>query len=124
MKPLFHPLLIIIISSMLASCATSVPNEMKLADPNNRKTINQPGTNIEAMRFACAETMLNASPATEASDIVVRVLSTSNPTIMEVDAILKNVGAFRGNLSVTYHCEYQNGSLTLGTWTRGLKGTS
>lgn len=123
MKPLSHLLLVAIAGiSFISGCATTVPREMKLADPNNRRTVDHPGMNVDAIRQACAETMLNASPATEANDIDTRVLSATDPAIIEVDATLKDVGMFNQNLQVTYRCEYREGSLTLGTWTRGLKG--
>jgi hypothetical protein len=94
---------------------------MKLADPQNRKTVDSPGTNLDAIRLACAETMLNASPAIEATDINARVLSQGDLVVTEVDALLKNVGAFSQSLPVTYRCEYLKGHLASGVWTRGLK---
>jgi PBP1b-binding outer membrane lipoprotein LpoB len=107
--------------SFIAGCAVTVPREMKLADPSNRKTVDHPGTNLDSIRLACAETMLNASPASEATDIDVRVLSQGEIVVTEVDAVLKNVGMLNTSLPVTYRCEYRNGELASGTWTRGLK---
>lgn len=104
-----------------AGCAVTVPKEMKLADPYNRKVVDNPGTNLNDISLACAETMINVSPATEATDIDVRVLSQGDLVVTEVDAVLKNVGAFNNNLPVTYRCEYRNGHLASGIWTRGLK---
>lgn len=109
---------------LISGCANTVPREMKLADPHNRKTVDHPGKNLDSIRLACAETMLNASPAIEATEIEVRVLSQTDPVIIEVDAELKDVGMFNQSLPVTYRCEYKEGSLALGTWTRGLKGGS
>ncbi|BEV72284.1 hypothetical protein THUN1379_17660 [Paludibacterium sp. THUN1379] len=107
--------------SALVGCAVTIPKEMKLADPHNRKTVDNPGTNLDAIRLACVETMLNASPATEAIDINVRVLSQGDLVVTEVDALLKYDGMFNQRLPVTYHCEYRNGRLASGVWTRGLK---
>jgi len=65
--------------------------------------------------------MLNASPATEATDIEVSVLSQGDIVVTEAKAILKSVGMFKQDLPVTYRCEYHNGKLASGVWTRGLK---
>lgn len=106
---------------LLGACAITVPQEMKLSDPNNRKLVDHPGHNIDSMRLACAQSMLNASPATEAVDIQATVVSSKNPTIVNVDAVLLDVGFFKSALPVTYRCQYSDGYLTNTNWTRGLK---
>lgn len=118
-----HHLSIGIVSIFLAvsACTTTVPKEMTLSDSNHRTIDDHPGNDLDDMRLACAEAMLNASLATKASNILDRVLSTTAPTIIEVDATLNDVGMFKQDLAVTYHCEFQDGHLTLNTWTKGLK---
>jgi hypothetical protein len=64
--------------------------------------------------------MLNLSPVLQATNIDARVVSSADPVIIEVDAVLKNFGTAGHDQPVTYHCEYMGGSLTLGKWTRGL----
>jgi hypothetical protein len=121
MKVASHAMIVALGISLLAGCAVTVPNEMTLSDPQNRKTVDNPGTNVDAIRLACAETMLNASPASEATDVNVRVLSQGDLVVTEVDAVLKNVGMFGRAMPVTYRCEYLKGRLASGAWTRGLK---
>lgn len=117
-------LAIMICAAAIAACSITVPSQMTLSNPNKRKTIDEPGTNIDSQRFACADRMLNLSPAVKAVDIETRVLSKDDPTIIEVDALLKNVGSSDHDLAVSYHCEYLGGALTLGKWTRGITSGS
>ncbi len=104
----------------VAACSAPIPTELKLAASGKRAINDQPGTEINAQRFACAERMLNLSPASQAKEIDARVLSKGEPVIIEVDAMLLNVGSYGRSLPVTYHCEYLGGALTLAKWTRGL----
>ena len=103
----------------VAACSMTVPREMKLSYTGKRKVNDEPGTNIDNQRFACADRMLNLSPATEAKDVDAHVVSNGEPVIIEVDAVLKNFGNAGREMPVTYHCEYLGGALTLGKWTRG-----
>jgi hypothetical protein len=103
-----------------AACSTPVPTELRLSSSGKRSVNDQPGTEINAQRFACADRMLNLSPASEAREIDARVLSKSETVVIEVDALLLNFGTYGRSLPVTYHCEYVGGALTLAKWTRGL----
>lgn len=122
MNILARAIAVLVVAFIMSGCAVTVPREMKLSDPTHRKSVDHPGKNIDAMRLACAETMLNASPATEATEIDARVLTTGDPVVTEVDAVLHNLGVFNQSLAVTFRCEYREGSFTFGTWTRGLTG--
>jgi hypothetical protein len=104
----------------VAACGTPVPTELRLPASGRRSVNDQPGTEINAQRFACAERMLNLSPATQAREIDARVLSKGEPVVIEVDALLLDFGTYGRSLPVTYHCEYLGGTLTLGKWTRGV----
>lgn len=73
---------VFVAASIMSACAVTVPREMRLADPSHRKLVDHPGKNIDSIRLACAETMLNASPVTEATDIDVRVLSTGDLVVV------------------------------------------
>lgn len=123
MKILACAAAVFVVAFVMPGCAFTIPHEMKLLDPSHRKSVNHPGKNIDAMRLACAETMLNMSPATEATEIDARVVTNGDLVVAEVDAVLPNLGLFSQSLGVTYFCEYREGFLTFGTWTRGLKGT-
>lgn len=122
MKGIFAAIVAGTLAVAITGCATEVPRTMQLADPAHRHTVDNPGTDIKALRHACAETMLNASPSAIATDINVRVLSAGNPAILDVDAILPKLGFWKQDLPVTFHCEYQDGHLKSFKWTRGLKG--
>ena len=112
---------ILIGAAAIAACSTGrIDREMKLSNPAKRSVNDEPGTNINAQRSACADRMLNLSPATEAKDVDVRVLSQDQPVVIEVDAVLLNFGSYGRERPVTYHCEYLGGALSLGKWTRGL----
>ena len=77
------------------------------------------------MERACPQSMLNASPASEARNISERILRTQDGVIIETDAELLNVsvGTTKRNVMATYRCEFRDGLLTLGIWTRGFVGT-
>lgn len=104
-----------------AGCAVTVPTEMRLEDSNNRKLVDNPGTNLDSIRLACAESMLNASPANEATNIDSRIVSQGDIVVSEVNATLNNLGGFKQSLPVTFRCEYQRGKLISTSWTRGLE---
>lgn len=116
------PALILGVSvAILTGCAVTVPQEMKLADPVHRIADADPGTNLNAMRLACADTMLKYSPANEAFNIDSQPISQGETVTIEVNAVLKNVGMWREDLPITFRCEYQQGKLASTRWTRGLK---
>lgn len=122
MKLLSRIVLLSAAASFIAGCATTqVPREMKLADPSHRVLPDHPGDDVDAIKLACAKAMLNASPADEAKNIDVRVVSTGTMVAVDVDADLQMVGLFRQTLPVTFHCEYEKGWLRKTNWTRGLK---
>ncbi len=104
--------------------AADYPSELKLDHPDHRAIVNKPGKDLEAMQEACPRSMLNNSPATEARNINERILRTYDGVIIETDAELLNVvvGSEKKNVPVTYRCEYRDGLLTLGIWTRGFIG--
>lgn len=108
----------------VAACSAPVPRELKLSYSGKRKINDEPGTDINAQRFACAERMLNLSPATELRDIDAKVVSTDSPVIIEVNAVLRNFDGAGSELPATYRCEYLGGNLSLGKWTRGLTQSS
>ena len=101
----------------LGGCAVEVPRQMALSNPHNRHTVDNPGTDVNAIRKACAETMLNASPAEAATNIDAKALSGGSVVTVTVDATL--LGQF--GRDITYECVYTDGRLTSGRWTRGLK---
>lgn len=107
--------------AILTGCAVAVPQEMKLADPMHRIAEDHPGTNLNAMRLACADTMLKYSPAKEAFNIDSQPISQGEVVTVEVNAVLKNVGMWREDLPITFRCEYQQGKLASTRWTLGLK---
>lgn len=116
-------LTIAVVTFALSGCATTTPQEMKLADPLHRTIENHPGKNIDIIRLTCAKNMLNASPVSEATDIDVReLLPQGDAVIIEVKAVLKDFGIFRTDLPVTYRCEYRDGFFVHSTWVSGLKG--
>ncbi|MCG8620286.1 MAG: hypothetical protein MI802_29040 [Desulfobacterales bacterium] len=98
---------------------SSVPSEMCLTDPGNRKINNIPGEKIGHMMHACADTMLKASPTDRAKDIDARVLSRQSRVVIEVDAILPDCGAAKKDQPVTYLCKYEKGVLISGIWMKG-----
>ncbi len=104
--------------------AADYPSELKLDHPDHRAIVNKPGKDMEAMQEACPRSMLNNSPATEARNINERILRTQDGVIIETDAELVNVpiGSEKKNMAATYRCEYRDGLLTLGIWTRGFVG--
>ena len=111
----------------LAHAADSYPTELTLAHPDQRQMSNPAGKSMEAMQAACPQSMLNIAPATQARNISERVLRYGNnqdQTIIETDAELVNVpvGTEQKTIPVTFRCEFRDGLLTLGVWTRGLVG--
>lgn len=108
-----------------AAHAEGYPSELKLEHPESRVIASKPGMELEAMEQACPLSMLNASPVTEARNISERILRTQDGVIIETDAELLNVpvGTTKRNVAATYRCEYRDGLLTLGIWTRGFVGT-
>jgi hypothetical protein len=120
MKIFSHGFAATFIAFGICGCAITVPTHMTLSDPIHRKLIDNPGKDIDAMRRACAETMLNASPVAEASEIEARVEATGDQVIIGVDAVLENFGFFHTRRPVSYRCEYREGKLFSGRWTRGL----
>ncbi len=116
------PVLLLFLS--VGAHAGDYPSEIKLDHPEQRMIVAQPGKTLAAMQSACAQSMLNQSPATEARDISEKILRTEDEVVIEVDADLVDVPLASGkkNLSATYRCEYRDGYLTLGIWTRGLVG--
>ncbi len=116
------PALLLFLS--LATQAADYPSELKLENPQMRSVVAQPGKALPAMQSACAQSMLNQSPATEARDIQEHFLRTEDEVVIEVDAELSGgtLPAGKKALPATYRCEYRDGYLTLGIWTRGLVG--
>lgn len=116
------PALLLFLS--LAAQGAEYPSELKLDHPDQRRVVAQPGKTLPAMQAACAETMLNQSPATMAQDIQEHFLRTEDEVVIEVDAELSGgtLPAGKKSLPATYRCEYRDGYLTLGIWTRGLVG--
>lgn len=106
----------------LTGCATEVPTELSLERGAPRIVDDHPGTSVSAMRRACANTMLASAPADHALQVTPKTLAEGTLTVIEVDAVLTDIGMFRQELPVTYRCEYRDGRLTLGTWVRGLPG--
>ena len=108
---------------LLAACAAPVvPKQLTLTDPTHRTFKDNVGTDVEAIRVACANDMLLASPADTATDIDTRVISTGSITTVEVDAVIYLKGALGTNsLPVTFSCSYKDGHIYQTHWTRGLK---
>lgn len=104
--------------------ATDYPTEIKLENPDHRTIASKPGKSLEAMQKACPQSMLNSAPATQAKNISERILRTQDGVIIETEAELLNVpvGDGKKNVAATYRCEYRDGLLTLGIWTRGFVG--
>lgn len=112
--------LVVLVAAVLAACATTTPSEMTLQDPLHRRVEQEAGLTLEATVKRCAENMLNASPSDRAVEIHPRVISPNNPVVIEVDAVLPNVGMFHEQRFVTYRCEYSGKLMTRSFWTRGL----
>ncbi len=70
----------------------------------------------------CADNMINASPANEATNVTTRVTGTGRNIVVDVGAKLAMQGIFPTMLPVTYRCTYSNGIMVHGTWTSGLNG--
>jgi|SRR5450830_244778 len=102
----------------LSACSTVIPTEMSLADPSHRDLENEAGSNNNITIRRCAENMLKDSPANHAVGIKTRIISPT-PLVIEVDAVLTNIGPFNQRVLVTYRCEYTNRNLTSATWTSG-----
>ena len=113
-------LLLSAITLISVSCADTTPREMSLADPNNRELLTETDDNLQSMQRVCAENMLNASPASEAINISPRVMSNLEEKVIEVDALLVDIGYFKEDLPVTYLCKFKNGTMTYATWVRGF----
>lgn len=111
-------------SFAFAAHAEGYPTELKLDHPDQRRLVSKPGKSLEAMQKACPVSLLNASPATEARNISEHILRLEDEVVIEVDADLQNVavGNEHKTLPVTYRCEYRDGLMTLGIWTRGMVG--
>ena len=118
---------VVVLAACVASCSTVsgslASGHMRLKDPINRKVPTPSSTSSGALRKACAETMLMASPAVEAKDITAVVASQSGGNaIVEVHAVLLPTTSLGTDRSVAYRCIYQGTELTDGRWTAGLKG--
>lgn len=125
MQQLSRMSFMLLLTLAAAAHAEGYPSELKLDRPENRVIASKPGKDMAAMEQACPLSMLNASPATEARNISERTLRTQDGVIIETDAELLNVsvGTTKKNVAATYRCEYRDGLLTLGIWTRGFVGT-
>ena len=77
---------IVALAACVASCSTVsgslASGHMRLKDPTHRQAPTPSGTSSDALRKACAETMLIASPAVEAKDITAVVASQSGSNAM------------------------------------------
>jgi hypothetical protein len=105
-----------------AGCATGVPSTLTVPDPQHRyQNIDVAMTDAGTVR-RCADNMLNASPANLATNVTTRAAGTGSNIVVDVGAILNNVGMFNESVPVTYRCTYRNGIMVHGTWTSGLKG--
>ena len=104
--------------------AADYPTILTLEHPEQRLMAARPGKSLEAMQKACPQSMLNSAPATEARNISERILRTQDGVIIETDADLLNVpvGDTKKTVAATFRCEYRDGLLTLGIWTKGFVG--
>ena len=104
--------------------AADYPTTLTLEHPEQRLMAARPGKSLEAMQKACPQSMLNSAPATEARNISERILRTQDGVIIETDADLLNVpvGDTKKTVAATFRCEYRDGLLTLGIWTKGFVG--
>ena len=111
-------------SFAIVAHAEGLPTELKLDHPDQRRMAATPGKTLEAMQRACPVSLLNAAPATEAHNITEHILRQEDEVVIEVDAELSNVavGNEHKTLPVTYRCEYRDGLMTVGVWTRGMVG--
>ncbi|NDU87283.1 MAG: hypothetical protein G3I09_03740 [Ferrovum sp.] len=111
-------------SSFRAYASDSIPSELTLEHPDHRHVANNPGLELDAMQAACPVSMVNASPGKAAKNIQERLLRTVDGVIIETDAEITGVPFGTGSTSIpaTYRCEYRDGQLVLGIWTKGLIG--
>ena len=116
------PSLLLVVA--VSAHAADYPTALTLDHPEQRLIAAHPGKSLEAMQQACPQSMLNSAPATEARNISERILRTQDGVIIETDAELLNVpvGDAKKNVAATYRCEYRDGLLTLGIWTKGFVG--
>jgi len=113
--------ILILVVIGLCACSTVIPIEMTLADPSYREMENEAGSNNNMAMRRCAENMLKDSPANHAVGIKARIISPT-PLVIEVNAVLTNIGPFNQRIPVTYRCEYTNRNLTSATWTSSSAG--
>ncbi|WP_297505124.1 hypothetical protein [Ferrovum sp.] len=123
-RPMLVVLALLTAAPLVAQAGEPYPDELKLAHPGQREIANKPGLELEAMQAACPVSMLNASPGNAAKNIHERILRTEDGVIIETDADLTGVPFGTGSTTIpaTYRCEYRDGQLVLGIWSKGLIG--
>jgi hypothetical protein len=114
-----------LISLSLAGCATTsgslASGHMKLTDPSHRQATPAKDTSSNELRRACADMMLNSSPAVEAKDIQAVVTSQSaTGATVDVRATLLPTTPMGTDRPVAYRCVYQGTKLINAKWTAGL----
>ncbi|KXW58238.1 hypothetical protein [Ferrovum myxofaciens] len=124
LRPALVGLALLMAAPLMAQANDSYPDELKLEHPAQREIANKPGLELEAMQAACPVSMLNASPGNAAKNIHERILRTMDGVIIETDADLTGVPFGTGTTTIpaTYRCEYRDGQLVLGIWSKGLIG--
>lgn len=105
-----------------AGCAMSTPSTLTVDDPLHRHLDDKVAMTDSGTARRCADNMLNASPADEATNVTTRIIGSGPNVVVDVGAVLTMRGVFAQPLPVSFRCTYVNGNMTHATWTSGLKG--
>lgn len=103
-----------------AGCTTHVPSTLTVKDSVHRNLNHKVAWTDTGTSLRCAENMLNASPADSAESITYTMKGTGENATVNVDATLIDVGFWKSPLPVSYRCEYVNGWMVNGKFTKGL----
>lgn len=96
-----------------SGCAVSAPSVLTLSVPQNRHQKIDVAMNDAGTARRCADNMLNASPATFATNVTTHITGTGPNVIVDVRAELHGVGLFNQSVAVTFRCTYTNGNVVI-----------